>query len=154
MCNAIFTLLTIISSATCLQLSPSPWNVGAEDATQTSTLSRRAAVGVGAAAALGLRSLPAKADDISPAKAKILALKAAEDAKKGTSKVQAVADSSAQGRSGKAQSAQQQQKRIAQQQEREKLALAAERAAQREYEKANEKPPSLPDLSSLMPNLL
>ena len=59
----------------------------------------------GAIAAFGLAVPAAFADDeyISPARAKILAAKEAELAKKGPSKVQAVADSSAQGRSGKAQ---------------------------------------------------
>ena len=53
-------------------------------------------------------------------------------------------------RTGKAQSAQAAQKRIMLQQEREKQALAEQRAAEQEYARANEKPGlgiSLPSLS-------
>ena len=124
--------------------------------------SRRTAIGAGAAAALGLVIQPAFADEeyISPAKAKILAAKAAAGARSSNfadssptpapAKKQAVvSDSSAQGREGNAQKAQKAQKKLAKQLEREKEAEAEARKRAREIAKANEKPPQLPSLPSL-----
>lgn len=88
----------LVADVTALQ---QPLVRGQADVVKTS---RRAVVGTGAAAALFAFGMPVMAEEeyISPARAKILAAKAA--AKSGEStRVQAVADSSASGRSGKAQ---------------------------------------------------
>ena len=120
-------------------------------------MSRRAAIGAGGLAAFGLVAPVLAAEElISPAKAKILAAKAAQAAKlaenggtpSAAPKARAVADSSAQGRSGKAQTAQAMQKKIAKQQKREKEQERLAREAAAEAAK-NAPPLTLPSLPSL-----
>lgn len=149
-CLRVIALLVAHASAFDIPWAPTSGGIDIS----ASRLSRRAVAGAGAAAALGLVTPAFAEETISPAKAKILAAKQAQEAKlaasgsvSGTPKVQARADSSAQGRSGKAQSAQEQQKRIMRQQAAEKKAELEAREEARAIARANEKPPSLPSVS-------
>ena len=152
----VLLVALLVNAACSLQLGLRDYS---SDMARTS--SRRGVLGTAAAAAaFGLALPSAHADDeyISPAKAKILAAKAAAEAKTAANAPSAGTVSAkpkqavalpTEGRKGKAQSAQAAQKKLAKQLEREKQALAAQRAAEREIAKANEKPLELPSLPSL-----
>lgn len=159
MARASLLVCLLATEQTAAALQPSPRRV-----TTNVPCSRRTAASslFGAAAIVGF-STPSFADEaISPAKAKILAAKQAQAAKQAEFSTlnptspqeamrpkQAVVDSSAQGRKGKAQSAQDAQRRIMAENEAYKAYEKEQRRLQREAEKARETPPSLPSLPSL-----